>query len=438
MQISLNVGQQQAVASFNEFMASDEQFMLIDGPAGVGKTTVVKWIVESAMQKWKTAQLLNLTKPKPRFHFTATTNKAAEQLKGALGGAGEAQVKTIHSLLKLKMDQDENHREILVDAAPGYMILKGVIVIDEASMIDDPLLEFIQAKIGNEVKVLFMGDEAQLKNATSSEVPPVFKLPIRRAKLTEVMRQTGDNPIQELGLKLRKAIIEGLPMPPCDVDGKYITWLPRKEFDSLMERDMTTADWTYNTSKFLAFRNKRVMEYNKRIYEAKSGSTVFRAGDYALNNHFIRGPQSKNSIGTDRLAYIDKVEDSHDPITKDPGHSVYLNGVPQPYFLPRDVSIKERRISSILRKIDKIEDRTSEDSGYKTLVHSLNHIRDIWVDLRPVYGQTIFKSQGSTYRRVYIDLGDLSMCYDRDQRMRMLYVACSRARMQLFITGDIT
>lgn len=438
MRITLNNGQQASVASFNDFMANpNEQLMLIDGPAGVGKTTVVKYIVESAFNKWKTLQLLNLNQPKPVFYFTATTNKAAEQLETAMGGAGEVVVKTIHSLLKLAMGEDENHREVLIDNAPGFMIKKGVIVIDEASMVDDSLLAFILAKIAPEVKVLFMGDEAQLKNASSSEIPPVFKMNIRRASLTEVMRQTGDNPIQALGLKLREAIIKGLPMPACNIDGKYIHWLPRDKFNALMEKDMSSSDWTYSTSKFLAFRNKRVMEYNKRIYSIKQGSAVFQPGDYALNNHFIRGPKGKNSIGTDRLAYIDKVEEGTDPVTEDPGYHVYLNGVEDPYFLPRDVSIKDRRITSVLRKIDKIEDRTSLQSGYDNLVRQLNYLRDVWVDLRPVFGQTIFKSQGSTYRRVYIDLGDLSMCYDKDQRMRMLYVACSRARMQLFLTGDI-
>jgi ATP-dependent exoDNAse (exonuclease V) alpha subunit len=57
--------------------------------------------------------------------------------------------------------------------------------------------------------------------------------------------------------------------------------------------------------------------------------------------------------------------------------------------------------------------------------------------LRAAYAQTINKSQGSTYDRVFIDLDDLARCSSGDQLARMLYVGFSRARHQVFLTGDL-
>ena len=41
------------------------------------------------------------------------------------------------------------------------------------------------------------------------------------------------------------------------------------------------------------------------------------------------------------------------------------------------------------------------------------------------------------YDRVFIDLDDISKCNNGDTLARMLYVAVSRARHQVFLTGDI-
>jgi ATP-dependent exoDNAse (exonuclease V) alpha subunit len=60
-----------------------------------------------------------------------------------------------------------------------------------------------------------------------------------------------------------------------------------------------------------------------------------------------------------------------------------------------------------------------------------------WIDLRAAYAQTVNKSQGSTYDRVFIDLDDIRRCNSGDQIARMLYVAVSRAREQVFLTGDL-
>ena len=66
-------------------------------------------------------------------------------------------------------------------------------------------------------------------------------------------------------------------------------------------------------------------------------------------------------------------------------------------------------------------------------------IQEEWIDVRHAYACTIHKSQGSTFKKVYIDLHDMSFIYNRDRELfkRLLYVAVSRAKEQVVFTGDI-
>ena len=66
-----------------------------------------------------------------------------------------------------------------------------------------------------------------------------------------------------------------------------------------------------------------------------------------------------------------------------------------------------------------------------------NHMQHNWVDLRAIYARTVHKSQGSTFKKVFVDLGDLGKCRQVKQLARLLYVAFSRASVQLILTGDI-
>ena len=59
-----------------------------------------------------------------------------------------------------------------------------------------------------------------------------------------------------------------------------------------------------------------------------------------------------------------------------------------------------------------------------------------WIDLRYAYSQTINKSQGSTYDKVFIDLDDIKKVNSGDVLARMMYVAVSRARHTVILTGD--
>lgn len=438
--MQLNAGQLNAIDQVHQFLSNpSEVFMCISGPAGTGKTTVVKHIVKTLNDYYKARQLLGIAAQKPQVYFTATTNKAAENLEFSMGGAGQVgSVSTIHSHLRLIMQPHPKipYKDVLIDRDENQKLNDQLLFIDEASYMnmgtrEEPeVFDYLKRKIGKNTKVIFMGDPAQLKAARSNTLP-AFDSGFREAALTQIMRQDDDNPIQALSLAMRKAILENLPMPPCNTDGKHIIWLPRNKFDGMILKDMQNPDWTYSTSKFIAYKNKRIQAYNKGITEKITGVRNFQAGDYAVNNQYVKGTRAHGGgIGTDRMVYIERITSGKE--LDIPGHHVWLDSNNTPFFMPDDHS----QIDKMLRKLSKsiAGDGSPQDDELR---QNISHVKNTWVDLRPVYGCTAYKSQGSTFRRVYIDLADIGSCYDRDQRMRMLYVALSRAQMQIIMTGDI-
>lgn len=433
--IALNVGQENAVKEVHGFLSTvEENFMTIKGAPGTGKTTVVKHVVSSLEKYHKTRELLGMKgKTNLKVIFAATTNKACDALKHSLGAHNE--VRTIHSHLGLVMETDPlTHKDHLVDSHRNLDLSHQLIFIDEASYIDNELMDFLYKKVHHTTKVVFLGDPAQLKNP-GSNVMPAFDSGFREAELTEIMRvQHGEtvNPIQPVCEALRAYILSGCQgdLPPPIMDNKHIHWLPRDKFDALLLKDMTSPDWSFNTSKLIAWRNKTVVSYNRRVNQALQGTPVFVDGDYAVNNHFVKGTKTTGALRTDAMVLIEKIEPTTSMGVK--GYMVYLDAVPgKIFFMPE----KHSDIINVQRKL--LKTLTDDFEHDKPIHDMITTIKNTWVDLRPVFAQTVFKSQGSTYRRVFVDLSDIGACRDWDQKIRMLLVALSRAQMQVFLTGDL-
>lgn len=450
VQVPLNPDQEKAIEIMHGFLSStSERFMVLEGAGGTGKTFVIKHFVRTLHDYHKTRKLLGLKgKSNLPIYFTATTNKACEameiqlrNLNASVTGDDEIElnpvVKTIHSFLGLTMAPDPTNprKDVLADRDWQFNAGKSIVFIDEASYIDEELWDWIQKKTNKDTKVIFVGDPAQLTNGDSNTLP-AFESGFRKAELRIVERFDTDTPIFKLATELRTRILaKDFRVPPCPIDGKHIVWLPRPVFDRLMVKDMTSEDWTFTTSKFLAYRNDRIQKYNKGINNLSTGTREFQAGDYAVNNHYVSGSKGSKGTGgirTDGMVYIDALAKSVEH--GEDGFYVWLDGDDRrKFFMPNDHKAKAKIINRLYKDYEK-SGNSKEGNAY---LHQMNLVKNTWVDLRPVFAQTINKSQGSTYRRVYIDLADIGFCRSKEMLMRLLYVACSRAQKQLFLTGDL-
>lgn len=410
--ITLTTDQQNASDAFGAFlMDSKETVFLLAGYSGTGKTTLVKTLLERLPAFVKTIKLVDPKYQELQVMLTATTNKAAENLSFL----SNQSVSTIHSFLGLRVNT--NYETGVTSLIPRSNVPKEgyLLFIDEASYVDSQLLTLI-FKLTKNCKIVFMGDPAQLTPVKSSGTP-VFDAKFKGAHLSQVVRQAEGNPIVELSTKFRNTVNTGefFSFTP---DGHSIQYMERKDFNQAIETEFTRPDWRYQDSKILAWTNKATIGYNHAVSDLVKGDPDFQVGDYAVCNKYVS--YNKNSLKTDQMVHITHIgEDTEEYgvvgnyYTLD--HSITLFG-------PKSVADK----NTLLKK-------AKANEQYRII----ETVENSWVDLRAAYSSTVNKAQGSTFDRVFIDLDDVRRCSSGDQIARMLYVGVSRAKQQVFLTGDI-
>lgn len=411
-QFVLTEDQQNAMNAFIQFLADPiETVFVLSGYSGCGKSTFVRVLLDRLPAVMKTVKLINPSYPDYELELSATTNKAAENLSNISG----TQAKTIHSLLGLRVSTDYTTGMTTLRPSKAAKIENTIIFIDEASYIDRQLLDYI-FKLTENCKIVFIGDPAQLTPVKSSGTP-VFNAGFSGAALNEVVRQAAGNPIIDLSTKFRNTVNTGefFSFTP---DGQVIQYLQRSDFNEAIGKEFTRADWKYQDSKILAWTNKCVIGFNHYVRNLVKGDPDFQVGDYAVCNSFIS--VNRSNIKTDQLVLINDI-----------GMDTVVHGVPGNYFT-LDHAHYVFHPKSFQERNDRLKKAKSEsDFGL------VAEIESTWIDLRAAYACTINKSQGSTFDRVFIDLDDIRRCNSGDQIARMLYVAVSRARYQVFLTGDL-
>ena len=406
MNYTLTACQQAAYAAIVSLMTTTQKELVVVGPAGTGKTTLVNTFLEEWPQF---VALSGGTYKDLDVYLTATTNKAADALSSATG----RETSTIHQLLGLRVKNTGYRQSVLVDT--GKEVPSDCfIVIDESSFIDDDLLKKIRQKT-KYCKVLFLGDPCQLKPVGSDDTP-VFTAGFPTAYLTQIVRQSDDSPIQKLSRALRDHV-DGAPMPKAGVDGINIFHIPQDEFNASLIQDCRVG--AGNSVRALAWTNQVAIGYNEMVANALSGSSEIKLGDAAVVNKQVqkRGYYKLNTDSTVFVTGVGKWE-------------LDGNGI-----VSRLVEVGRIELRQAQNQADTITliKQAYADGNIAYATDLENH----YVDLRLMYASTVNKSQGSTYDTVYIDLNDIGKCRDQDQVRRMLYVAVSRARTKVVFTGDL-
>ena len=418
-EITLTADQQAGVDNFVKYLTdpTDVAFV-IEGYSGTGKSTLIKTVMDRLPSMMKTIKLINPAYIPLEVELTATTNKAAENFALITG----MPVATIHSFLGLRVYTDHmtGESQLEVGRKGKDLISNKLIFIDEASYIDSHLLGLIFKRLRH-CKVVFIGDPAQLVDFKTGKAP-VFSAAFSTTKLEKTVRQPTEegkplHPITDLASKFRHAVNTGefFSFTP---DGYHVKHMDRAAFNEMVLEEFNRADWRHRDSKLLAWTNKHVVAYNHFINDAVKGTTDFQVGDYAVCNKFVSF--RNHSIKTDQSVCITGISEEQ-----------YLHGVKgrvmtldgrQNFFFPNSIEEKNARL------------KVARD-GYEYSVAS--EINSEWIDLRAEFAQTVNKSQGSTYDRVFIDLDDIKKCNSGNQIARMLYVGVSRARHQVILTGDL-
>lgn len=407
--LSLTEDQEAALQGLTGFITAGEPFMVLEGFSGTGKSTLTGEFLKKLPSILKTRKLLL-----PRaseymdVEFTATTNKAAESLRAASG----QDVLTIYSYLKLRVNTDFSTGKTTIQGNKYGAINDTLLIIDEASFIDQELLDILETRInnGSNSAVLFIGDPAQLVQMKTKSAP-VFRRNYPTVRLTQVVRQAEGNPIVNLSADLRDVLTTGQFKQICP-DNDKIQTLTHEQAEAHI-----TAAFQKNDKdvRVLAWRNKTVVAYNNMIRNFLHGTKLFKRNDRAIVNSFVH---SDPALKNDQDVLIKEVSKN---ITRlgVPGNEYLIDR--KWFFCPDDFKEHAR-----LLKLARAE-------GEKDVIEEL---MTEWVDLRSPCAITVNKSQGSTYDEVYVDLSDITACRQGDTIARLLYVAVSRARERVYLIGD--
>lgn len=166
---------------------SNDKHVTLSGPAGSGKTFLTSLLIQAFEQAGKTVALV------------APTHQAKNVLRNQTG----YDVVTIHSLFKIHPDTYEDQRSF---AQSGEVELDDIdiLIIDEASMVDDDLFDIIGSHIPRYCRVIGLGDKYQIQPVRHEpgHLSPMFTR-FDVVEMEEVVRQAADNPIIQVATDIR-------------------------------------------------------------------------------------------------------------------------------------------------------------------------------------------------------------------------------------------
>jgi exodeoxyribonuclease-5 len=296
----LNEGQSAFITkAVNWFFNSTQQVFTLRGPAGTGKTSVVKKLMEELdLDDWS-------------VRFVAYTGKAADVLtrKGTPAS-------TIHGLIYEIAHEDVKDPKTnkVVDKKKVWrkrIFLEDsirLIVVDESSMLDPKILNDLKSY---GTKLLLIGDHAQLPPVKPEEGvlgPSGYDMlkTYWDAELTEVVRQAKENPILWLATWVREG--HGLWLPK-GMHGDSMLVIPKSEID--YDQDLlTSADvvvvGTNKTRKLFNHKVRGLLGHTDSMLPAAGEKVICLKNDW---NTVVNGQALINGLTGHCIADVEEVDD---------------------------------------------------------------------------------------------------------------------------------
>ena len=389
--VSYARGQKQAIVS-----ALSGGVMLLTGGPGTGKTTVVHALLHIFRSMDMTVALC------------APTGRAAKRLSESTS----TEAKTIHRLLEMEFEEGSGHGRFRRNEQD--LLEESVIIVDEASMVDNALMCSLCKAIKPGARLILIGDADQLPSVGAGRVlnDLIDSGRFATVRLTEIFRQAGESLI----ITNAHAINEGV-YPDLTVKNNDFFFLPRRHdgeiADTVVELCATRLPRAYGKATEGGIQiitpsrkgeagtenlNRRLQsELNppaKGKRELTFRDTVFRVGDRVM--------QTKNNY--------DITWESGGDADRTEGSGVFNGDIGTVVFV--DPAEGEMVVS--------FDDKEATYTG------------DMLDELEHAWAVTVHKSQGSEYPFVIIPM------YNAPPLLlirNLLYTAVTRAQRMVILVG---
>ena len=428
--ITFSDEQYEGVKKMRDWIDRGDRVFTLSGYAGTGKTTIVKKIVDEFDGK----VVVCAPTHKASYVIADTTNLKANTLHSVLGlGAAT------------DMDNFDPANAVFDPRNPPKMKNADLVIIDEASMVNQKLYKFTleQAALYN-TRVIFMGDDAQIP-PVGEKRSNVFvegeKDPDNFHLLKETQRLTDGNPLARVYDSIRNNLDhkDGGYDLVTDVnergEGIIFTNSASDFADAIIAKfSQDDVKDDPNLVKVIAWRNVEVAKWNNVIREAKFGKNpnLFEKGEFLMGYNTYNRGTVMNSLDY-KVTNVSDIVPNSDGIN---GYKLTLEyydhelkrNRPHEMFIvdPTDtdnVNEFKRQLDLYAKAAETAKNRTERTQAWakyyafreRNLINFQYTRTNAWgkptqvkKDIDYGYAITAHKSQGSTYRDVFVVESDMN------------------------------
>ena len=419
---------------------------MLRGYAGTGKTFLSARLLEHVERSGLC------------WTVVAPTHKAVGVLRRQLELAGLHPTwypSTIHRLLRLKLrrERDLERCEETEQTAAALEHL-GLVLVDEASMVDGALLDIaLRCAHPFRTRLVFVGDPAQLPPVGEPR-SPVFALErADRVALTEVVRHQG--PVLRLATGLRSGALPCVQpprLPPVRSSRGAVALLERSAWlEAAQEalRRSAEADQP-DLARILCYTNRsleRLVPLARRALHGEMADQLpVLPGEVLISRAAVMAPACREGgeaaeepdmvLGSNRELVVRDVVPERcllaefgvaDAPPIDTLTATVEAGETQLALrlLPPIGSAPRQALDAVLQRLRQQAREAGKQEG-RALWRRFFLVRDAFASLGPAAVLTVHRSQGSTFAEVFID-SDVFWPQDAELRRQLVYVAVSRA-----------
>ena len=445
--MNLSKDQSDALEYVKEFTKSNNKLLTISGAAGTGKTWLTKHILDYLSNSY-----IN-------YYLCAPTHRACLVFQQFT----DEEVMTLHKLLALSPLIDIFNLDLkdlqFKLTGKSFFPDNGILLIDEASMINDELYELLLEKIQfSNLKIIFIGDAAQLEPVNDYKISKVFNNN-DTIYLTTIHRQQENNLLIPLLTTLRTESID-LYYPITSPEGNLYLYDNVKLFikDIVPLFKKLLLNQNINEVKLLTYTNERVKGFNKVLRKiifnddklqfhkfeiltcydnfSNANGTFVNSMDYIILNEPVKREKQIHNFtalpGYDLILY-DSVSKQTSTvfILSDEIDDLYLNYLAQ--------TIETTRLAAITASNNTL--RKNKWKTYFKMMESFTTMKPLIFDDRIIknktfdygYCSTTHKSQGLSLNTVCVDMNDLRRCTDKRILRQLQYVSLSRTKNNIYL-----
>jgi exodeoxyribonuclease-5 len=456
--LQLTVDQRAAIEGILKDITKPGATPVLCGYAGTGKTVTTAALV---------SRLADLGK---RVVVATPTHKARSQVERALDncGAHGFEAVTVARLLGLKQARDRdtgketfkpdlggknmlNKEEEWDDALRMKVKIKGidVVIVDETSMLNSELYDLLLRELEGR-PVVFVGDDRQLLPVGEDQACRAFTEGSSLYRLTEVLRH--DGAILNLATATRQMPVGRARFATAEGGGSRVVGHRSREQWGAALLEMAASEEAMSDPDFcraLAFTNKAVDEMNLRIHQRRYGLNApqFVEGMTCVTVDAIPDPLGTGPLLNSTVDVLieeakrgpHRFTDAGDLPTDEPWDTWELTVTGDFYMAKTFRVIAKDHEQPWKESLKGIADQAKAASGKerKELWDLYFRRKDCVGKLQPASALTIHKSQGSTFRHVFLHWSvDGWGSAPTAQQNQLAYVGITRAAESLHVVAD--